>query len=57
MVLRVTQLPSKATGEVVGQWIGAVKNAAAGVECELARTAGRDVLQGYRDWYAADFPM
>ena len=57
MVLRVTQLPPKATGEVVEQWIGAVKSAAVGVERELARTAGRDVLQGYRDWYAADFPM
>ena len=57
MVLRVTQLPPKVTGEVVGQWIAAVKSAAAGVERELARTAGRGVLQGYRDWYAADFPM
>jgi len=57
MVLRVTQLPGKVTGEVVGHWIAAVKRAATEVERDLARTSGRDVLQGYRDWYAADFPM
>ena len=57
MVLRVTQLPGKVTGDVVGQWIAAVKGAAAEVEGDLARAAGRDVLRDYRDWYAADFPM
>ena len=57
MVLRVTQLPGKATGEVVEDWIAAVKSAAAEVERDLARVAGQVVLQDYRDWYAADFPM
>ena len=57
MVLRVTQLPGKVTGEVVGNWIAAVKRAAAEVEHDLARAAGQVALQDYRDWYAADFPM
>ncbi len=57
MVLRVTQLPGAVTGDVVVHWIAAVRQAAAEVERDLARTAGRDILQGYRDWYAADFPM
>jgi len=57
MVLRVTQLPGKVTGDVVENWIAAVKSAAAEVERVLARAAGQVVLQDYRDWYAADFPM
>ena len=57
MVLRVTQLPGKVTGEVVEHWIAAVKHAAAEVEHDLARAAGQVALQDYRDWYAADFPM
>lgn len=57
MVLRVTQLPGSVTGDVVGTWVAAVKSAAAAVERDLARAAGQVVLQDYRDWYAADFPM
>lgn len=57
MVLRVTQLSGKVTGDVVRQWITTVKGAAADVERDLARVAGQVALQDYRDWYAADFPM
>lgn len=57
MVLRVTQLPGKVTGEVVASWIAAVKGAAASVERDLARAAGQVALQDYREWYAADFPI
>lgn len=57
MVLRVTQLPGKVTGEVVESWIDAVKSAAASVEHDLGRVAGQVALQDYREWYAADFPM
>lgn len=57
MVLRVTQLQGKVSGDVVGQWISAVKGAAADVERDLARAAGQVALRDYRDWYAADFPM
>jgi flavin reductase (DIM6/NTAB) family NADH-FMN oxidoreductase RutF/DNA-binding IclR family transcriptional regulator len=57
MVLRVTQLPPDASGQRVEGWIATVKAAARDVERNLARTAGRTVLQDYRDWYAADFPM
>jgi hypothetical protein len=57
MVLRVTQLPGKVTGEVLAQWMATVKAAAADVERDLARKAGKVALQDYRDWYAEDFPM
>ncbi len=56
MLLRATQLPARATGAEVEEWIAAVKSAARAVERQLA-AAGRAALRDYRAWYDADFPM
>lgn len=49
LVLRVTQLPSGSTGERVLGWIGALKNAAHGVERALSGTSVPE-LDDYLSW-------
>ncbi|MCD4534296.1 flavin reductase [Nocardioides sp. cx-169] len=56
MTLRVRQLPRGATGRTVNAWIDLVKDAAAGVERDLAGPGATSHLHDYHAWYDGDFP-
>lgn len=56
MSLRVRQLPPGATGRTVDEWITVVKDAAAGVERDLASGSATADLHDYLAWYDGDFP-
>ncbi|MCD4526612.1 flavin reductase [Nocardioides sp. cx-173] len=56
MTLRVRQLPRGVTGRTVNEWIDLVKDAAAGVERDLAGPGATAHLHDYHAWYDGDFP-